>query len=717
MFVNFSVQDIFGSLLAFILFPLVFVFPGYVCACIFNLFDFKKRLLPARLTIAVMISMAISPILFFLGYRLGSSVCAFALITLFLNGFVSLFWLERKTIPGSWGDAGSGQTVAIWIFVGWSLFAILSLIDIQLGKHLYYSVVSFDLTNRVSIINAITRTGVPPIIPGYFDGNYVHLTFLYYFWYILCSLIDQIGGKWVDARLAMIASVAWCGISLMCTIALYLRLRNPWNGSKAWKSALLGIGALTISGLDVLPVSIVMIVSRLVHGRMVPEGDIEHWNEQITAWLSAIIWVPHHVASLIACVAGFLLIQSVRGKSAKKQIAAAGIAGLSFASATGLSIYVTAVFVIFWVAWILFLFLDKKEYRNVFVMILSGIFALIAISPYLSDLLSGSSSSASSSATGSFPVTFQVRVFRPFLPFLSSFPETVKNLFNLSVLPLNYFMELGFYFVAGFFWLRENGKTARTDNSFHVPEILLLGASVFVGTFIRPSITIIGSNDIGWRSWMIGQFVLLIWAVDIGQEFLFQNKLKTYFTSKLGTETIRYGKSLAKLVAIGMLTSIFSLSMLRFWPMFIDAGVTGVPTGLSPDTQLGKRTFAARQAYEYIRDTLPDDVIVQYNPSVYADRPSGLYGTRQMVVSDHCIYGVSPKAFQSLQFEVGSIFQNSESDWSEIDQNCKQHYIDIIILNDLDPVWQNLPVLIQQRQPLHSSFYYAIFACGDFANR
>jgi hypothetical protein len=711
MSVSFSVQDIFGSLLAFILFPLVFVFPGYVCAYIFNLFDFKKRLLPARLTIAVMISMAISPILFFLGYRFGSSVCAFALIILFLTGFVSLFWLERKTIPGSWGDAGSGQTVAIWIFVGWSLFAILSLVDIQLGKHLYYSVVSYDLTTRVSITNAITRTGVPPIIPGYFDGNYVHLTFLYYFWYILCSLIDQIGGKWVDARLAMIASVAWCGISLMCTIALYLRLRNPCNGSKAWKSAILGIGALTISGLDILPVSIVMIVSRLVRGRMAPEGDIEHWNEQITAWLSAITWVPHHVASLIACVAGFLLIQSVRGKSAKNQIAAAGIAGLAFASATGLSVYVTAVFVIFWVAWILFLFLDKKEYRSVFVMILPGIFALIAISPYLGDLLRG----GSSSATGSFPVTFQVRVFRPFLLFLSSFPEAVKNLFNLSVLPLNYFMELGFYFVAGFLWLRKNGKNARTGNSFYIPEILLLGASVFVGTFVRS--TTIASNDLGWRSWMFGQFVLLIWAVDIGQEFLFQNRLRTYFTSKLRTETLKYGKLLAQLMVIGMLTSIFSLSMLRVWPMFIDAGVTGIPTGLSPDTQLGKRTFAARQAYEYIRDTLPDDVIVQYNPTVRADRPSGLYGTRQMVAADYSAFGVPPKAFQSLQFEVGSIFQNGESDWSEIDQNCKQHYIDVIILNDLDPVWQNLPVLIQQRQPLHNSFYYAIFACGDFANR
>ena len=453
--------------------------------------------------------------------------------------------------------------------------------------------VSYDLTTRVSITSAITRTGVPPINPGYFAGNYVHLTFLYYFWYILCSLIDQIGGRWVDARMAMIASVSWCGIGLMCTISFYLRLRNPWNGPKAWKSAFMGIGALTISGLDIIPVSILMIVSRFTLGMVVPGGDIEHWNEQISAWLGAITWVPHHVAGLIACIAGFLLIQSVRGKRVKNQIAATGIAGLAFASASGLSILVTAVFVIFWAAWMLYLFLDRKECRTIFIMMLAGIFALIAASPYLRDLLCGGISSAAGSLPATspitWPLTFQVRVFRLFLPFLWTFPGLVKNLLNLAVLPLNYFMELGFYFVAGFLWCRKNGKTAGTGNSFHVPEILLLGASAFVGTFIRS--TVIASNDLGWRSWMFGQFVLLIWAVDIGQEFLLQNSLKTYFTSKTRTKTIKNGKVLAQFMVIGMLTSIFSVTMLRVWPLLIDIGVTGVPAVPEPGYATGKAYF------------------------------------------------------------------------------------------------------------------------------
>jgi hypothetical protein len=531
MSINFTVQDILGSLLAFGLFPLILVSPGYVCSHACDFFDFRKRLLPARLAIAVMISMAISPILFFLAYRLGASVFAFILVALFSAGFIIIFRLERKTIPGAWGNAGKVQTIAVWIFAGWSLFAIFSLVDIQLGDRLYYSVSSFDLATRVSVTSAITRTGVPPINPGYFPGKFVHLTFLYYFWYILCSLIDQIGGRWVDARMAMIASVAWCGIGLMCTISLYLRLRNSWSGAKAWKCALLGIGALTISGLDILPVSILMIASRFSIGRMVLDGDIEHWNEQITAWLGAITWVPHHVAALIACIAGFLLIQSVRGKSARNQIAAAGFAGLAFASASGLSIYITVVFVIFWVLWMLFLFMIIKEYRTIIVMILAGIFALFSASPYLIDLLYG----GASSAAGSSPLAFQVRIFRPFLPFLSTFSEAIKNLINLAVLPLNYFMELGFFFVAGYLWVRKNGNTYRTFNTFHMPEMLLLGASVFVGTFFRSTLA---NNDLGWRSWMFGQFILLIWSVDIGQGFLFQNNPSSVIISIQCKKTI-----------------------------------------------------------------------------------------------------------------------------------------------------------------------------------
>lgn len=717
MFLNFSLQDIFSSILAFALFPLVFVFPGYVCSHIIDLFQFRKRLLPARIAIAVMISMAISPIIFFLAYRIGSSTIAFGLIALFAAGSIIFFWLDRKIILVSWGDSGSGVTIAIWIIVGWSLIAIFSLVDIQWGNRLYFSVVAFDHTTRVSITSAISRTGVPPINPGYFSGNYEYLTFLYYFWYILCSLVDRIGGRWVDARMAMIGSIGWCGIGLMCTISVYLRLRNSWHGPKAWKSALLGIGALAISGLDIFPVAILLILFRIYIGEWFLRLDIEHWNEQITAWLGAIIWVPHHVAGLVACIAGFLLIQSVRGKDLHQQIAAAGIAGLAFASACGLSIFVTAVFVIFWVLWTLFLLLDKNEFLTVFIMMLAGIFSLIAASPYLADILNGGMTSASSAAGNAqlyFPFVFQVRVFKPLLLFLSPIPEVVRNFVHLAVLPLNYFMELGFFFVVGFIWLRKNAKTGRTGNSFHAPEMLLLGASFFVGTFIRS--TTLTSNDLGWRGWLFGQFILLIWAVDIGQEYFSNHSLRTYFKSKSQSKNIIYRKIFAYLIVIGILTTIFSLFQLRTWPILIDSGITGVPF-MRSNIHLGKRSYAARQAYEYIRDNLPEDVIVQYNPLVRIDRPSGLYGSRQMVAADHSAFGVPAETFQALKNEVSMIFQNPNNDWPSIDQNCQQHHIDVIILNDLDPLWKDLPVLIHQRRPLFRNSYYAVFACGNFANR
>lgn len=709
MLSNYSFLDVFGSIVAFLLFPLIFVFPGYVISYFLDLFDFKKRLLPAQFAISVVISLACSPVLFFLTYRLGSIYWAISLLAVLGLACAVLILSElKRKIKLVYGyEAGRLQKLAAWILGGWSLFAIASLIDIQVGKHLYYSAISFDYTTRVSIIDAISRTGVPPITPGYFVGEPVRLTFLYYFWYIPCSLVDQIGGSWVDARMAMIASAAWCGIGLMCTIALYLRLRNPDSGIKIWKSILMGIGALAISGVDIYPASIFMFVSRFSFGSMWPEGDIEHWNEQITAWLGAVSWVPHHVASLIACIAGFLLIQYCRGRGYKHQLAASLIAGLAFASASGLSIYIAGVFVLFWIAWLVFLYFGKKDYRTVLMMIAAGVFALIAISPFLRDLLSGGSS-----APGRFPFIFQVRVFRPLFPFLLSAPEFVKNLVNLLFLPLNYFLELGFYFVVGFLWLRKNGKAAGNMSAFYLPEILLLGASAFVGTFIRS--TLIANNDLGWRSWMFGQFVLLIWAVDIGREFLAENSFKTYLLSKSNSKIMKQGRLLAQLLVFGVLTTIFSLLMLRTWPMLIDAGIAGVPVDLSPDTQLGKRTFAARQAYEYIRDALPENVIVQYNPMVSIDRPSGLYGTRQMVIADYSSYGVPFKVFQTLQHDVGLIFENRENSWKEIDQICAQRYIDVVILNDLDPVWSELPALMKQRKSLYHNAYYAIFPCGSY---
>lgn len=703
---NYFMYDVLASSTAFLLFPLVFVFPGYVIATLANIFGFGQRRIYARLAIAIVISFAISPVFLFWVARFSSIETTLAT----LGGIAVIFTL--LVIPQSpdllnqlrANTPGPVKTLR-WVAAGWSLFAILFLVDLQFGQNLYFSAVSYDLTTRVSIVDAISRTGVPPISPGYFFGESMRLNFLYYFWYIPGSSIEILGGDFIDARHAMIASIAWCGVGFLALIALYIHFRDRFSPETTLKRTVLGISFLTISGLDAYPALLFMIGTRVSGGSMWPEGDIEHWNEQITAWVSALAWVPHHVASLIACLAAFLLIETARSKPIKERIVSACLAGIALASAAGLSIWMTLAFALFWGLWLFYLAFFRRDWASTLILIVAGMVGLVAISPFFMGILE---SNGLSSGQGGFPLGFRVRVFRPANLIANDATPLGKNLINLAFLPLNYFMELGFFLVAAIHWLKKERKN-RFQSSWAIPEILLLASAVFIGTFITS--TLIYNNDLGWRSWMFGQFVMLIWAVDIAEDLLRQNPLKVYLNSKSRVEPIKTGRLLASLALFGVFTSLVSVIFLRTWPILIDLGVAGFPNQLSSDTHLGQRTFAARQAYEYIRDNTPSNSIVQYNPDIPIDRPSGLYGTRQMVISDHSAYGVPIKTILEMTEQVKAIFELNTASWDQIQRECQKFDIDFLIVRDLDPLWLNLEKIATQRAPVYQNERFAVLDC------
>ncbi len=621
-----------------------------------------------------------------------------------LAGFAVIFFiiLLRTNRTEVSKDITRLQSISIYVAIGWSILSILSLIDIQWGDKLYYNVVSYDFTTRVAIINAMTRSGVPPINPSYFPGYPVRLTYLYYFWYIPCSLVDQLGGPWVNGRSAMIASVAWCGLGLMATIALYLRLRNPGKGPMAWKAGLLGSGLLLVSGLDFIPSLFLMVASRVFNGYSVLRGDIELWNDQITAWIGAVSWVPHHVAALIACLTGIMLVQFARGKSTSRQFILMAIAGLAFASAVGLSIYVTLLFVVFWGIWLITLFL-QKEYRLSLAMAFSGMVALIAITPFLAGLIRG----GTPSSIQAFPVAIAVRIFEPIAPFVLNFPSTISNIIYLLFLPMNYILELGFFFVAGLLWVQQNGKDLWKNNPFQTAEIILVLVTVLIGSFVKS--TVIGSNDLGWRVWLFGQFILLIWSVDVILRIfpdLKVQKAAISFTNRKNWRALRI------LLILGLITSIVDVLLLRIWPMFVDTGLAGFPNGFSTDTQLGKRTFAAREAYEFINRSTSEDVHIQQNPNDLLNRPIGLYADRPIATSGHTAFGISQPEFLSRSALVAKIFV-AETNWDEIDHSCQANFIDIIAVSDEDPLWRYLPALKEERNPLYENPFYAVYSCGN----
>ena len=698
---NFTFQDLTGSIIAFLLFPIIYVIPGYVIGWTFDLFDFRKRLPATRFVIAIIVSISISPILTFLSWNLISVKATYVILVFFTAVFIYTFFKTKKT--NNLEGITHLYIISICAAAGWSILSILFLIDIQWGDRLYYNVVSYDFTTRVAIINAMTRSGVPPINPSYFPGHPILLTYLYYFLYIPPSLVDQIGGSWVNGRNAMVASVAWCGLGLMATIALYLRLRNSLKGSMAWKAGLLGSGLLLVSGLDFIPALFLIIRTRLSTGSSLLQGDIEHWNEQITAWIGALSWVPHHVAAMIACLTGIMFVHSARGKGTLRQLTLMSLAGLAFASAVGLSIYITAVFVVFWGIWMLMLFL-QKERRLSLAMSLSGLVALIAAGPFLIGLISG----GSSTSNPGLPLTFEVRRFGPILPYIQDYPTFIINLVNLLFLPINYLFELGFFFVAGLLWIQQNWRIKWYATPYQTSEIILIVVTFIIGSLFRS--TVIGSNDLGWRVWLFGQFILLIWSVDVILRIFPDLKLKisdaTTFINKKNWRSLRI------LLILGLITSIVDFTLLRVWPLLVDLDAAGFPNSFSTDTNLGQRTFSVRETYDFINVTLPVNIHIQPNPAELINRPIGLYSNRPIAISGLTAYGVPVKELLARVDVVAKIFE-TDMDWSVIDQTCKDNFIDIIVVSDEDPLWHRLTFLNSERTPLYQNPHHAVFSCGN----
>ncbi len=122
-------------------------------------------------------------------------------------------------------------------------------------------------------------------------------------------------------------------------------------------------------------------------------------------------------------------------------------------------------------------------------------------------------------SAGSLPIVFYVRPFTldAFLPITSKYAQWALN---FLFLPANYFMELGFFFVSGLYWWQHRNHYKEPDHTFLTAEMITLATVVVLLSFIRSNI--IDINDLGIRAWLLGQFILLIWSVDVIYHWLEQ---------------------------------------------------------------------------------------------------------------------------------------------------------------------------------------------------
>jgi hypothetical protein len=417
---------------------------------------------------------------------------------------------------------------------------------------------------------------------------------------------------------------------------------------------------------------------------------MEWWNDQVTSWVGSVFWVPHSIGAMIAGFVAFLSIwyAAENVTAARGRAVHAIAAGACFASCAGESIYVAIAFAGSLLVWGLVALWMRWRLHTMLSIAAGATAALLAI-PYLKQLSGGAGS-------GGPLLQWTVRDFYPVYPLMSmlGLDRTWQITFlRLALLPLNYLLEFGFFLLVAMLQFRKyrrEGKLARQD----VAAICILGTAAFLCTFVRSGV--IANNDFGWRGMLLAQFILLIWGAGILQEIR---------TSGVYREAVA-------LLILGVAGTAYGVAIDRSYFMLADAGVTA--PFFAPDRELGKRTFALRSLYEQLRTMVPAQAVVQTNPNKAAyDIFAGLYARRQIAAAaTECgtTFGGDPNLCAMHLPDLKEIFQApGVNDWEAIQSICRVSHIDVVIVEDTDPVWRDRNSWIWKREPMAANAYGRAF--------
>jgi hypothetical protein len=666
-----------------------------------DLLGFRSRTVLARFVISIPVSIAAFPALTYLAWHWSLNAVWVLFGACWLAFCVLVFDRWRRPV------LSRRMVILCAIVGGWVVLGMFCLIDLQIKNRLYFPTVSYDYMLRTAITSSITRSGIPPDNPYFFPGQAFPLRY-HYFWLIPCSLVDRLGGPLVGARQAMIAGTLWCGIGLMAMVPLYLRFFQPKGAGNLEKRTLIGIALLGVTGLDLVPTAILGVLS----GGVVE--SIEWWNGPIMAWTHAVLWVPHHVAALVACLTGFLVIYHSfhRSDSSRfKQMMAAIAGGVMFASSVGLSIYVTFVFAAALGTLVAVLLL--KRYRSeAAILVFSGMVAVAVSVPYLMDLSGGSGrgSGAGGGGGSSAGPLFQLRV-RPFILaeriVQAIWPDQswLVPVTDLLLLPLNYFLELGLFSMVGivmFKRLRRKEQLQLADLSASTIAV----TSVLICTFLRSSV--ITNNDLGWRGLLVAQFILLIWAAELWDE--------GFFTTHARTGLI------AAFLLFGVAGTAYEITMVRFYTLISDDFAVPRDAWFPADHHLGERTYAMRALYQELQQKLPPQAVLQHNPNqVLGDVFHGLYADRQTAVeTPGCgvVFGGDLSLCNAVMPSISNIFEKPEGlDWPRVEGLCRDLSINAMVVKDTDKVWADQHSWVWKEQPLAANQHARAFLCGNEINR
>lgn len=603
---NVTVRDLCGGGVAALVFAGALYVPGYVLGYGVDLFGFRRKGRTERTAWAVLLSFSSVPIAMYFVARAAGLAAVLWLLAACIAAFGAIQVRRRETLL-----ALNRKT---WMLVGvaaaWSVFVLLSLVDVQIGHRLYFSVVEFDQSYRVSFTDAVLRTGVPPDNPLYFSGHLAPMRY-YYFWYIVCAAVARLAG--VSARQALLASSIWVGFGLVAVIALWMRIVCR-AGRHAWQQTRIAVALLAVTGADLVPAIGSIVAQPALNGEM------EWWSiDQFYSWQDSILWVPHHTASLLCCLTAFLLLwRTQQEPSRRHRIAALALAAIAMASSFGLSVYVAAGFAMLTLAWLGWLAVRGREGRQLCLrIILAGAGSLVLLAPLLRELAAvPSTSGGGAEAHASGLLQFSVRrMIDPelvthlpaFAVAARSHPLLLDTCVRLLLLLPGLALELGFYGAIYVLLLVNRFRSRLAPEPARDTLLYLTGCGLLMVLFVRSSV--INNNDFAYRASMLPQFLLLVLSAELLTSWWLPHAKSCAVVTRPRRAT------LYALLALGLGGTVYQALMLRFF-LPLEEHVPGA--GFQ---DLAGEVFQARRALEAMSRIAPSDAVVAFNP--VDPRPTG----------------------------------------------------------------------------------------------
>jgi hypothetical protein len=541
----------------------------------------------------------------------------------------------------------------------WWLLLAAAVVDVDIGARLYQSLITFDMVKHAATIESIAQYGLPLHDPFYARAEPAGY---YYYYYIWGALVRWIAGGLVDGRMAFAATAFWSGLAFVALLWRVAKDADLIRIGRDRRFLLIATLLCFATGLDLVPT----LLDYLATGAAARQVD--YWNEEIRFALTSMMWVPHHLGGFIAAWCGVLLLHRAATLPSPRFVLA-GLAGISFATAFGMSAWIALGAAPALLLWVL---LEGRRGRPQLLLLaaVSALVALLFAAPQFFDLLQGRVSDG-------VPVQLWIRRVSGFQYDGAGTPQA---LLVLALLPIGYALEFGLFALGGNLYLRLYGRSKMAGPATGRPirSFLLIGflTSLLIVSFVRSSII---NNDLGWRIIWFAQFAAMIWTAAVVQSMAPQSPF-----ASAGRGILRPG-------AIGWIFLFIGVAG-NGWDMVgLRVKLPDPATTFSgPVNRWPLDDMAQRWAYDWANDHLPHRAILQHNPAqLYRIFDFGLYGRNRVALADGAanLFGVSAAMAQHRRDAIRPIFERRLTP-AQIGGVARANRIDYLLFVAVDPVWK-----------------------------